>query len=164
MNIREAKEKDSKQIAEIYNHYISSTVVTFEEDEITDAEVGSRISAVFRSGLWWIVAHEENEILGYAYASKWHERSAYRNTVEVTVYISASHLYKGIGTALYEELFLRLRSTSIHVAIGCISLPNDSSVKLHEKFGMRKVAHFEEIGYKFGQWIDVGYWQVEFIA
>jgi L-amino acid N-acyltransferase YncA len=67
---------------------------------------------------------------------------------------------RGIGSRLYEELFASLREKSVHVVIGCIALPNEKSVALHEKFGMRKAAHFSQVGYKFGAWQDVGYWQV----
>jgi phosphinothricin acetyltransferase len=71
---------------------------------------------------------------------------------------------KGFGTKLYDELFSRLRKKKLHVAIGGIALPNPSSIKLHEKFGMEKVAHYKEVGYKFGEWVDVGYWQVQLDA
>jgi phosphinothricin acetyltransferase len=66
---------------------------------------------------------------------------------------------RGIGSALYDQLFAVLRHSAIHAAIGGIALPNDASIALHEKFGMMKVAHFREVGFKFKCWIDVAYWQ-----
>jgi L-amino acid N-acyltransferase YncA len=100
-------------------------------------------------------------VIGYAYAGKWNVRSAYRHTVETTVYLSNSTLSKGWGTRLYQALFDTLRDKSIHTIVGGITLPNPASIALHEKFGMKKVAHFSEVGYKFGKWLDVGYWQME---
>ncbi len=158
--IRDANETDFAAIADIYNHYIRNTVVTFEEVEIDQREIAGRVKKVATAGLWWLVAEENENIVGYAYASKWQERSAYRNTVEVSVYLHFEHVGKGHGSRLYEELFRRLRAKGMHIAIGGIALPNAASAALHEKFGMEQVAHFREVGFKFDQWIDVGYWQV----
>ena len=159
--IRDIETRDIAAIVEIYNHYIRNTIISFEEKEIDIAEISSRIKKVKSAGLWWLVAEERNQVVGYAYASTWNARSAYRNTVEVSVYLDCSATGKGYGSQLYSELFRRLESRSIHVVIGGISLPNLESIKLHEKFGMRQVAHIKEVGYKFGRWIDVGYWQVK---
>ena len=162
--IRDAQEKDFKAIAEIYNYYIRHTVITFEENEIDQVEISTRINKVKSSGYWWLVLEENSQVVGYAYATKWQERSAYRNTAEVAVYLHHQSMGKGSGTALYKELFQRLKAKGLHIIIGGIALPNTSSEKLHEKFGMEKVAHFKEVGYKFGQWVDVGYWQVQINA
>lgn len=162
--IRDAHENDFETIAEIYNHYVRATVVTFEESEIDQSEISIRINKVKSAGLWWLVSEENGQVIGYAYASKWHDRSAYRNTVEASVYLRHGSGGKGHGTMLYEELFNRLKAKGLHTVIGGIALPNPSSVKLHEKFAMSQVAHFKEVGYKFGQWIDVGYWQVRLNA
>lgn len=159
--IRDALATDSPAIAEIYNHYIRNTVITFEEKEIDAVEIASRIKKVQAADLCWLVAEEAERVVGYAYCSKWNERSAYRNTVEVSVYLDAERVGKGYGTTLYQALFHRLKNSAVHVAIGGIALPNPPSVALHEKFGMEKVAHFNEVGYKFEQWVDVGYWQVQ---
>ena len=83
----------------------------------------------------------------------------YRFSVEVTVYVAPGHAGRGIGSTLYGELFPMLKTLGIRAVIGGIALPNEASVALHEKFGMRKVAHFGEVGFKFDRWIDVGYWQ-----
>lgn len=159
--IRDALNKDLEGIASIYNFYISHSVATFEEIEISPIEVESRISKVNNAKNHWIVAVENDEVVGYAYSTKWNERTAYRKTVEVSVYLSNTCLQKGIGTQLYTTLFDRLRDDGIHAVIAGITLPNPASVGLHKKFGMVKVAHFEEVGFKFGQWLDVGYWQVK---
>jgi len=159
--IRAATESDAQSIADIYNYYITNTVVTFEEQTISKADMNDRIEKVVGSNLPWLVADDGGAVIGYAYAGKWNTRSAYRRTVETTVYLAHSSVSKGWGTQLYRALFDTLRNTSIHVVIGGITLPNSASVALHEKFDMKKVAHFAEVGYKFGQWLDVGYWQTE---
>jgi L-amino acid N-acyltransferase YncA len=162
--IHHATESDAQAISDIYNYYIAKTVVTFDEQPVSKSEIINRIEKVTGSSLPWLVAVDDGSVIGYAYAAKWKERSAYRHTVESTVYLSHASVFKGWGTLLYEELFDILRRASIHVVIGGITLPNPASVALHQKFGMKQVAHFKEVGYKFGQWLDVGYWQVELKA
>jgi L-amino acid N-acyltransferase YncA len=162
--IRAAIESDAQAIADIYNYYIKNTVVTFEELPVSQNDILERIEKVTGSNLPWLVAEDNSVVIGYAYAGKWNMRSAYRHTVESTVYLSNSSLAKGWGTRLYQALFDTLRQKSIHVVIGGITLPNPASIALHEKFGMKQVAHFKEVGYKFGQWLDVGYWQMELKA
>ncbi|NQY50185.1 MAG: N-acetyltransferase family protein [Colwellia sp.] len=158
--IRAVQEQDAKAISDIYNYYIANTVITFEEDILTAAEMQRRITSVLAADLpWLIVADELGKILGYAYASKWRDRFSYRFSVEVTVYLSPEQSGKGLGTQLYQVLFTELKSRNIHSVIGGITLPNAASVAVHEKFSMEKVAHFKEVGFKFEQWLDVGYWQ-----
>jgi phosphinothricin acetyltransferase len=158
--IRSVLDKDVISIAEIYNHYISKTVVTFETETITSDNIFARISKIQSDELPWLVAEDDTgKVIGYAYASKWRERFAYRFSVEVTVYLSPNSSGHGVGTKLYEALFAELRLRSIHSVIGGITLPNKASVALHEKFGLEKVAHFKEVGFKFNGWKDVGYWQ-----
>jgi len=90
----------------------------------------------------------------------WKDRSAYRYSVESTVYVDPAALGVGYGSQLYESLLANLRQQKFHVVMGGIALPNQASIRFHEKFGFQKIAHFKEVGYKFGQWIDVGYWQL----
>lgn len=158
--IRNAASKDATSIAEIYNHYISDTVVTFETEIISSEDILNRISKVQSDELPWLIAEDASgKLIGYAYATKWRERFAYRFSVEVTVYLAPTFIGNGVGSQLYEALFSELKSRSIHSVIGGITLPNPASVALHEKFGLEKVAHFKEVGFKFEQWKDVGYWQ-----
>jgi phosphinothricin acetyltransferase len=158
--IRSAVDKDATCIAEIYNHYISDTVVTFETAMISSEDILSRMSKVQSDNLPWLIAEDvSGKLIGYAYATQWRERLAYRFSVEVTVYLAPTLIGKGLGSQLYDALFSELKSRSIHSVIGGITLPNPASVALHEKFGLEKVAHFKEVGFKFEQWNDVGYWQ-----
>lgn len=159
LTIRFATSRDAEAIASIYNHYVENTVVTFEEEPVSHAEIAHRIDRVSSASLPWLVAERDVHILGYSYAAPWKQRAAYRFSAEVTVYIAPDQVGLGLGSRLYGELFTMLKARGIHAAIGGIALPNAASVALHEKFGMYKVAHFTEVGFKFQQWIDVGYWQ-----
>ena len=154
------EDADAGKIAEIYNHYIAHSVITFEEVEVAAPEILRRIEKTRHADHPWLVAEENQSLIGYAYACQWHERSAYRHTVEISIYLSHIVTGRGVGSALYKELFHQLSLRSVHVVIGGIALPNAASAALHEKFGMKKVAHFDAVGYKFDQWIDVGYWQI----
>lgn len=157
--IRSVAIEDAKEIATIYNYYIEATSVTFEVEPVSVKEMARRIEGCQNSNLPWYVAEQQGKIIGYCYASKWKGRCAYRHSVEATVYLDPSVVAKGWGTQLYKELLTQLQALGIHAVICGISLPNEASVALHEKFGMEKVAHFKEVGRKFERWVDVGYWQ-----
>ena len=157
--IRDSVADDARSISRIYNHYVLNTTVTFEEAAVSAEEMTGRIGEVQSARLPWLVAEHDGEVVGYAYASKWRGRCAYRYSVECTVYVDPGFVGRKFGSKLYEQLFAHLRDGGMHVAIGGIALPNESSVALHEKFGMQKVAHFKEVGFKFAKWVDVGYWQ-----
>ncbi|HET7705183.1 MAG TPA: arsinothricin resistance N-acetyltransferase ArsN1 family B [Thermoanaerobaculia bacterium] len=164
MNIRAATPSDALALATIYNHYVRETIVTFEEEPVSPEIFSRRIEDVLASALPWLVAFDDETAVGYAYATPWKPRSGYRFSVEVTVYVTDGYAGRGIGSALYGELFPQLEARGVHAAMGGIALPNAASIALHEKFGMRKVAHFEQVGFKFGRWIDVGYWERIFAA
>ncbi|MGV3590139.1 MAG: GNAT family N-acetyltransferase [Gammaproteobacteria bacterium] len=152
---------DIGAIRAIYNHYIDNTVVSFEEQPVTDADIAARIGKVRDAGLPWLVIEQHGEVCGYAYASPWQERSAYRFCALVSVYLAPAMTGRGFGTQLYAALFAALQQTPIRWVIGGIALPNAASVALHEKMGMKRVGLHPEVGFKFGRWVDVGYWQGE---
>ena len=158
--IRTATQADAAQICAIYNHYIETSVISFEQSPVRVEEMAQRIQQIENLGLPWLVATEGDRLLGYAYGTTWKARIAYRFSVEITIYLAQDITAKGVGTALYQALFDALESRDIHAVVACIALPNPQSVALHEKFGMRKVGHFEEVGNKFDRWLDVGYWQI----
>ena len=159
---RPASAADAQIISEIYNYYIDHTIITFEEERVHTGEIAQRIEAVLSRGLPWLVAEYEARVVGYAYASPWRARSAYRHSVEVSVYLEQGIMLRGVGSLLYEKLFDALSQADVHVALAGIALPNDRSIALHEKFNMEKVAQLKQVGRKFDQWIDVGYWQRTF--
>lgn len=157
--IRPVAPSDVGAITRIYNYYVLHTVITFEESSVSEEEMWSRVQAVEEAGLPWIVCEYQAEVVGYAYASPWKARSAYRFSVESTVYLSNEVTGRGIGSLLYDALFSQLKKQDIHAVMSGITLPNSASVSLHEKFNMKKVAHFSEVGLKFDRRLDVGYWQ-----
>ena len=149
---------DSQQICQIYNYYIENSGVTFEEQPVNQGIMVERIASIQKQ-LPWLVFEEAGEILGYAYVSPWKPRSAYRFSVESSIYIANCAAGKGIGKRLYQALLERLSDYPISRVIAGIALPNPASIKLHEYLGFHKVAEFERVGFKFGNWINVGYWQ-----
>ena len=161
MTIRNAEAGDAAAITTIYNHFIVNTAVSFEEVAVPESEMVKRITEVQAGGLPFLVAIADGVVVGYAYATKWRARHAYRYSVESTVYLAPGHGGKGHGSTLYRALLERLRLAGCHLVIGGITQPNEASVALHEKLGFQKVAHFSEVGFKFGRWIDVGYWELK---
>ena len=156
--IRAATISDVDAICRLYNRFVEESIVTFEEQPVAADEMRDRMVRV-REHFPWYVREDGGDIVGYAYAAPWQTRSAYRYSVETTVYVEPGRQRAGIGTQLYEKLLARLTEQGTRCAIGGIALPNDASVALHERLGFRKVAHFEAVGFKLGRWLDVGYWQ-----
>ena len=156
--IRDANTKDASFICAIYNPYILNSTISFETEPVTEKEMVDRISS--NGKLPWLVYEENEQILGYAYACRWRVRRSYRYSVESGVYLDSEATGRGLGTLLYTELINRLKTMNIHAVIGGIALSNPASIALHEKLGFEKIAHFKEVGFKFNQWIDVGYWEL----
>ncbi|MBT8142278.1 MAG: N-acetyltransferase [Gammaproteobacteria bacterium] len=157
--LRELHTQDISDVTDIYNHYIENTTHTFAEQKVTPDYLLQQIEASRQKNLPWLVCENAGQIIGYAYAGPWKPRSAYRHTVESSIYLSPEHQGHGVGSELYSELIQRLREqTDSHLILAGITLPNEASVRLHQRLGFEKTAHFKEIGYKFGQWLDVGYW------
>jgi phosphinothricin acetyltransferase len=157
--IRPCLASDAARICEIYNHYVRETVITFEEEPVSEREMAERIRDV--SARWpWLVAEDAGAVVGYAYATAWKTRSAYRFAVESTVYLAPNFTGRGIGTQLYRALIAAAGERGAHCVIGGAALPNPASVALHERLGFRKIAHFGEVGWKLGRWVDVGYWEL----
>ncbi len=157
--IRPAVPADAPRIAEIYNRHVRETVVTFEEQPVADDEMARRISET-AAEYPWLVSEIDGSVAGYAYASTWKRRSAYRFAAESTIYLAQEFCGRGLGSELYGALIAEMRSRGLHCAIGGISLPNQASIALHEKLGFKHIGQLREIGWKFGKWVDVGYWEL----
>ena len=164
IEIRPAGESDAAALAAIYNHYIDNTVVTFETDRVGARQMGQRVKETAASSLPWLVAVRAGQLVGFAYASRWKGRCAYRYSVESTVYLDHAETGRGLGAPLYGALIEAIRAEGMHSVIAGIALPNDASIKLHERLGFIKIGQFAEVGNKFDRWIDVGYWQLNFDA
>lgn len=159
MRVRPANGADCEQLVGMYNFYIQTSTVTFEEVNLTAGQLAGRMERVQSQKLPWLVAELDQTLLGYAYAAPWRERSAYRYTVEVSAYVAPDQAGCGIGTCLYRALLPQLEALPLRTAVAVIPLPNPASVALYEKLGFAKAAHLEAIGFKLGRWVDVGYWQ-----
>ena len=157
--IRLANKQDAAQILDIYRPYIENTSISFETIVPSIEEMETRIERVLVNNPW-LVFEESNIILGYAYASLHHERAAYKWAVDVSVYVRQDCRGKGIGKTLYTELLSVLKLQGYCNVYAGICLPNESSVGIHECFGFKKVAHYNKVGYKLGQWHDVGWWEL----
>ncbi|MDR2110712.1 MAG: GNAT family N-acetyltransferase [Spirochaetaceae bacterium] len=150
---------DAPAICGIYNHYVKNTVITFEERPVSIHEMEGRIREI-TPVFPWVVWEEAAGIAGYAYIHRWKERSAYRFSVEDSIYLKKGYEGKGIGKRLLSTLLEEIKKTDVHAVVAAITIPNDRSIGLHEKFGFVKIARFPEIGYKLDTWLDVGYWEL----
>jgi L-amino acid N-acyltransferase YncA len=157
--VRDAIADDTAAIARIYNHYVETTSISMEMEPVGTADMAARVATVQDAGLPWLVLLDGGELVGYAYASQWRARPGYRHAVETSVYLAPGRLGHGHGSLLYRALLARLGGRC-HSVIGGIALPNPASVALHERLGFRQVACFSEVGCKFGNWVDVAYWQL----
>jgi phosphinothricin acetyltransferase len=157
--IRLATEQDAAQIQAIYASIVRETAISFEFDPPTVEEMRQRIRKTLER-LPWLVYEDRGAILGYVYASPHRERAAYQWSVDVSVYVRADARRSGVGRALYTSLFRLLALQGYYNAYAGISLPNPASVSLHESLGFRPVGVFQAVGYKFGKWHDVGWWQL----
>jgi phosphinothricin acetyltransferase len=160
MHLRPALLDDAAAIAAIYNHYILTTTISFEEQPVDAAEIARRMASVRAANLPYLVAEDDGIVTGYAYATPWRARPAYRSSVETSVYLQSGTHARGTGTRLYQLLLDELTARGLHLAIGGIAQPNAASVALHEKLGFEKVAQFSEVGRKFERWVDVAYWEL----
>jgi len=158
--VRAVQLDDVAAILEIYNHYVITSHATFELELIGREGMEHRIRSYVDQGYPYLVADDEQEIIGYAFAHRYRPRPAYAQTVEVSVYTKPGNEQRGVGSLLYGQLIPEIFAKGFHAITAGIALPNDASIRLHEKFGFEKVAHFREVGYKFDRWIDVRYWQL----
>ena len=157
--IRNVKTCDAQEIALIYNYFIENSTITFETDSVSVEEMAGRIVDISEKYPYFV--HEESgKVVGYCYVTSWKKKAAYQKTVESTIYIDKDFQGKGVGRALMNKLINELRERSFHAVIACITIPNPTSVKLHEELGFRQVSEFREVGHKFGKWIDVGDWEL----
>ncbi len=159
MNIRIADKKDYQAILNIYTPYILETAFTFEEEVPSIEKFSQRLSAI-QSALPLLVCEEQDIIVGYAYASDHREKSSYRWTKEVSIYIAQEHHRKGIARNLYERLFKTLKAQGFNSLLAGITIPNDPSVAFHESFGFKQIAMYQAIGFKHNKWHDVGWWEL----
>ena len=161
MIVRDFRESDVTPANALTNEVILRTAIHFAYEPASDAD----FAAMWRKGsekFPWLAGEDQGRFLGYCKAGIWRDRDAYRRTVETGIYVAADARGKGVGRAMYQVLFSRLRQAGIRTVVAGITLPNDASVRLHEGLGFQKVGVFRAVGYKFDAWHDVGFWQIDF--
>jgi phosphinothricin acetyltransferase len=154
-----ARPEDAPALAAIYGHYVETSVISFEVERPSVAEMGARLAACVAIAPW-LVFEERGEVTGYAYASKHRERAAYRWSIDTSVYVRPEARGRGIGRALYTSLLALVRAQGFFVAHAGITLPNAASVRLHEAMGFTPVGVYAAVGFKDGAWHDVGWWRL----
>ena len=158
-SIRPAVRTDAESMAAIYAPYVEDHAVSFEAHAPTPGEMAKRIERIAGRGLPWLVAETDGVVLGFAYAAPFHERHAYRFAVETTIYIAPDRHREGIGRQLYMALIRTLATQGYTQAIALIALPNENSIGIHEAVGFHRAGVWRSVGFKKGEWRDVGLWQ-----
>ena len=159
--IREVSAEDIRAVTEIFNHYIENSTASFNIKPFTIGEMEERMESIYPEYPYF-VAELNGEIVGFCYAHPWKEREAYKHTWESTIYLSPSAVGKGIGERLMRRLIQESPLKGCRVMIACITGGNNASIRLHEKLGFRQVSHFRNVGYKFGNYLDVVDYQLDF--
>ena len=162
MQIRAATEEDLPEVSAIYDHHAVSSVSTFDDESPGPERWLSKVGddRAYGEHLLVVVA-DDGEVRGYAEASIFRHRPAYDRTREVSVYLGLDARQQGYGRKLYDELLGLLRADGIHVALAVIALPNPASEALHRACGFTRVGVVEEVGWKFGAWVDTAWWQLK---
>lgn len=155
INIRSAEISDSQAICDIYNFYIQNSVVTFDESIMDPSQWTEKLEYLKKQNLPFIVASSDaGETLGFAYVAPWRQKSAFRNTVEDSIYLRPAATGKRIGTKLLDELLVRAKAAGIKEIVAVISDSGaESSIRLHEQFGFKKQGHLAKVGFKFDRWL-----------
>ena len=156
--VRDATAADAEACRAIYAPYVRDTVISFESEPPTEAEMAARI-AVATATHAWLVLEDDGEVVGYAYGGPFASRAAYQWACEVSVYMELGRRRTGGGRALYEALLARLAARGFHMAVAGMTLPNDASVALHRALGFEPVGTWRRIGFKHGAWHDVAWTQ-----
>jgi phosphinothricin acetyltransferase len=154
--IRLANVSDAAAIAAIYQPYVESSRVSFEEAPPDPTEMARRMAGPLHP---WLVVENDGQVIGYASSSPYHRRPAYRWTVETSIYLASEAHGRGIGRELLAKLIAILTQQGFVTAIAAIALPNPSSVALHERLGFAPAGTYRGVGFKLGQWTDVSLWQ-----
>jgi L-amino acid N-acyltransferase YncA len=151
--------RDVPAITAIYRPYVTDTVITFELEPPSEATMAGRFGAMLELQHPLIIAERAGEVVGYAYASFYRPRPAYRFTCEDSIYLRQDVVGQGIGSALLTELMAQSKAAGFTQMIGVITAERANSVRLHEKAGFRYVGLYEAVGYKFDRWLDIVHMQ-----
>jgi phosphinothricin acetyltransferase len=158
--LRLAAATDLPAINEIYNYYVLRSTCTYQLEPETLAARQAWFGAHSPDKYPAMVAEIEGTVVGWGSLSKFRDRAAYDGSVEASIYIHHEHHRRGLGRALLLDLIARARSAGFHTLIGGCSADQTASLALQESLGFTRIAHFKEVGYKFGQWLDVIFLQL----
>lgn len=159
MKLRAATAEDAAAIAALYSPYVAASTVSFETEPPSAEVMRTRIEECANLYPWIVAADDRGEIAGYAYATAFRQRSAYRFAVETSVYVAKDAQRQGLGSLLYRSLFATLEGQGFAQAIAAITLPNPASLRLHERHGFSQAGLYSKVGFKLGGWHDVAIWQ-----
>ena len=159
MTLRTATPADAAAIAAIYAPIVQNTSISFELQVPSVEQMRERIAQTLQALPWLVSEDAQGRVNGYVYASKHRERAAYQWSVDTTAYIREDARGQGVGKQLYGELKRTLAGLGYCQAFAGIALPNQASVALHESVGFEALGVYRQVGFKHGQWHDVGWWQ-----
>jgi L-amino acid N-acyltransferase YncA len=153
--LRDAEPRDIPDMREIYNHYVMNSIVTFDEDALTLADMRKKYKIVADLKYPWLVAvSPSGQVLGYAFVTPYRAKAAYRFTVENSIYLGPASTGKGLGAALMTELLARAKAAGIKEVVAVIADRGaEASIRLHERFGFKEIGHMGRVGFKFGRWL-----------
>jgi len=157
--IRAATPDDAAAIAAIYAPVVRDTTISFELQPLSDEQMRARIVSTLRTLPWLVSLDDSGAVNGYVHAGKHRDPGAYRWSVNTSVYVRDDSRGRGVGQRMYRALFDELVRLGYYRAFAGIALPNEASVALHEGVGFEPVGVYQAVGYKFGAWRDVGWWQ-----
>lgn len=162
IRIRAARPADANQIAAIYAPFVAASAVSFETEPPSAQTMRARMAKSGDHYPWLVATTDDSDVvLGYTYANSFRERPAYHWTVETSIYVAGEMQRQGVGRLLYSALIATLRAQDFIQAIAVLAMPNDQTIALHESLGFRRAGMFREVGFKHGQWRDIGFWQLE---
>lgn len=160
LEVRMATQKDIPKMLDIYGPIIQNTSISFEYDLPTLEQFAGRVNDILKTHPWLVCIHQD-QLAGYAYAGPHRSREAYQWSTELSVYIAENYQKMGIAKALYQVLVKGLKLQGFHTGLAGITLPNEASIKFHESFGFSPIGTYHNVGFKFGRWHSVGWWEYQ---
>ena len=157
--IRPYTPADIAEVTKIYGHYVRDTVITFETEEPSEAEMGNRFATIAGKGHPLLIAEKDGKVIGYAYASTYRPREAYRFTCEDSIYLAPDAVGLGLGTKLLTRLIEDAGKAGLKQMLAVITAERANSIRIHEKHGFRMIGRYEALGYKFDRWLDIVHMQ-----
>jgi phosphinothricin acetyltransferase len=159
LTIRAYRPGDIAAVTAIYGHYVRDTVITFETEEPDEAEMRNRFETILGKGHPLLIGELDGAVIGYAYASTYRPRAAYRFTCEDSIYLAPDAVGKGIGGKMLARLIEDSSKAGLKQMLAVITAERENSIKIHAKHGFRMIGRYEALGYKFNRWLDIVHMQ-----